>query len=169
MNVAHIADAGHKWIQNTRRLLNRTAANDPRDARWLGITHTLHSTLGCSLREAARVADLALEAPLDQHWLRIQLDGSGRAELVIDLWRDHSIHLARLAWSLANPNAERRGRPRTKAPTRASPIKRAIQYGIDVPRLKAGLHRSVAERLRTLDDNVAFVAAGRASLAKRAK
>lgn len=172
MTAAHLAfitGASQKWIQNARRLLGRSAANTPHEARWLGIVHMLHTGLGCSLNDAARIADVALHAPTTQTWLRIPVDEDGRAELVINLLREHSVYLARLAWTLANPAVERRGRPAAKRPPRIAPLKRAIQYGVDVTRLSAGLHRSVSERLQTLDDNAAFLAAGGASVNRKHK
>jgi hypothetical protein len=63
------------------------------------------------------------------------------------------------------PPPERRGR---RAPaSRASAMKRALEYGIDVERLRAGLGRRVAERLVTLDANTTLLAAGRASLTRK--
>ena len=167
VQIANIAGTGRKWIQNARRLLARLASDDTRDARWLGLAYTFHTTLDCSLRQAASLADLALATPLDQQWLRVEADAAGRVALVIDLWRDHSIYLARLAYVLATPVVERRGRPTTRRRVRQSLTARAVAYGVDISRLSAGLHRTVAERLQRLDDNAAFLAAGRASLAQR--
>ena len=163
--LALAAGADSKWIQNARRLLDRAPANGPRDARWLGLVYELHSALGCALTVAALVADAAVAAPVDQRELRVPLgEPGGRAELVVDLWRDRSVHLARLSRALMRPPLERRGRPRTERTSRASARARAAAYGVDVDRLRAGLSRPPAERLARLDENVAFLIAGRAAL-----
>jgi hypothetical protein len=158
-----------KWIRNVRQLLGRPTGNGPTEARWLGLVHELHSTLGCTLAVAARVADAAVAASVGQREVRVSLGepGDGRVEVVVDLWRDRSVHLARLSRALEHPPAERRGRPPAARRTRASVRERAATYGVDVDRLRAGLARSPAERLARLDENVAFLAAGRAS--KRAR
>lgn len=165
--LANVAGADPKWIQNARRLLARPAVYDAREARWLGLVYALHTGLDCSLRQAARVADLALATTIDHRWLRVLADPMGRVELVVDLWRDHSIFLARMAHVLATSPLVRHGRPPTRRPPRKTAVLRAIEYGVDVPRLRAGLARTVSERLVRLDDNVAFLAAGRASLTRR--
>ena len=165
--LAHVAGADPKWIQNARRLLARPAVCDAREARWLGLVYALHTGLDCSLREAARVADLALATRIDHRWLRVPADPTGRVELVLDLWRDRSIFLARIAQVLATSPLVRRGRPPIRRPARKTAVLRAIEYGVDVSRLRAGLARTVSERLVRLDDNAAFLAAGRASLARR--
>ena len=155
--LAHVAGADPKWIQNARRLLARPAVCDAREARWLGLVYALHTGLDCSLREAARVADLALATRIDHRWLRVPADPTGRVELVLDLWRDHSIFLARLAQVLATSPLVRRGRPQSRRPARKVAV------------LRAGLARTVSEGLVRLDDNAAFLAAGRASLARRSE
>lgn len=158
--------ADRKWIQNARRILGRPAGDGASEARWLGLVHELHSTLGCALAVAARVADDALAAPPHQRELRVPLGESGaRAALVIDLWRDQSVHLARLSVALVRPIPERRGRPPAIRASRRSARARAAAYGVDVDRLRAGLSRTLADRLARLDENVAFLAAGRAALA----
>ena len=163
---AFIVGAESKWIQNANRVLGRTTRVRPTDARWFGLMHALHAGLTCTLREAARFADIALATGLDERWLRIDVGDTKRAVLVIDLWRNHSIFLARLSYATTNPVGERRGRP--PAPrTRRTTIARAIAYGVDVSRLRAGLVRTPEERLARLDDNAAFLAAGRAALARK--
>lgn len=157
--------ADPKWIQNARRLLGRPAGAEPADARWLGIVHELHASLSCSLAVAARIADLVVEAPVSQRELRVPLDDAVAFVLTIDLHRAWTMHLARLSRALVMPPPERRGR---RAPvSRASASKRALGYGIDVERLRAGLGRRVPERLTTLDANAALLAAGRASLNRK--
>lgn len=158
------AGADVKWIQNVRRLLARPARNDAREAHWLGLVHELHVALGCPLANAARLADLVLAAPAEQRTLEVPL-GEGIAVLTLDLWREQSVHLARLSRALTLPPVERRGRP--PARRRRSTTSRAVEYGVDVERLRTGLQRTVSERLVRLDENTAFLAAGRASLARR--
>ena len=164
--LAYIAAITPKWIQNARRLLGRPASSHAAEARWFGLTHALHAGLSCTLREAARIADIALAAPLDQRWLCVRMDDAERAEIVVDLWRDHSIFLARLSHATMNPVQERRGRPSAPRPRRTA-MARALAYGVDVARLRGGLARSPAERLARLDDNAAFLAVGRAALARQ--
>jgi hypothetical protein len=165
--LARASGAPLKWIHNARRILRRPPAHDQREARWLGVVHELHATLGGALAPAARVADEVLAAPAGQRELRVALGDDGRFELVIDLWHDRSVHLARLSHALVRPPPDRRGRPSKAVTRRRSASARAAEYGIDVARLRAGLSRTAEERLARLDENVAFLAAGRASLAAR--
>lgn len=152
-----------KWIQNARYILGRAPMAGPREVRWIGLVHELHSSLGCALAVAARVADAVLAAPATQRELVVPLGApSGATVLVIDLWRDHSVYLARLSRALVRPPLERRGRPGAAAPTRRSARARAVAYGVDVERLRTGISRSPAERLSRLDADVAFLAAARA-------
>jgi hypothetical protein len=163
--LALAAGADPKWIQNVRRLLGRKSGSEPEDARWFGNVRALHATLGCSLATAGRIADLVVEAPIEQRELHLPLDTAGAFTLTIDLHRSWTLHVARLSRAIVMPAPERRGRrPRT---SRAGATKRAIVYGIDVERLRSGLVRGVAERLATLDDNAALLAAGQSSLARR--
>ena len=76
-------------------------------------------------------------------------------------------HLARLSLALARPPVEQRGRPRTIAPRRQRALTRAIAYGVDIGRLREGMGRSAHERLVRLDENAAFLTAGRAALARK--
>ncbi len=165
--LALAAGVDLKWIQNARRLLGRTPRHDAREARWLALVHELHVTLGCSLAQAARVADRALATGPEQRDLRVALGTDERAELVVDLWRDSTLHLARLARALTMPPPERRGRPPSGGSPRGSVRTRARVYGIDVDRLRAARDRTPAERLARLDDNLAFLTEGRAALARR--
>src|SRR4051794_4216397 len=103
--------AAPKWIANTRRLLNRAPRDTAEEARWLGLVHELNTVLGLPLKAAARCADLALAADPQQHHLTIDFGDEHRAALVIDLWRDVTLHLARLSRALEMPPSERRGRP----------------------------------------------------------
>lgn len=160
--LALACGAPDKWIRNARSLLSRAPLDGPREARWLGIVHQLHSSLGCALVVAARVADAVLAAPAGQRELVVPLGANGETMLVVDLWRDHSVYLARLSRALVRPPIERRGRPRSDAPPRGSARTRAVAYGVDVDRLRAGISRSPDERLTRLDENVAFLAAARA-------
>ena len=156
-----------KWINNTRSILGLNSQLGPEAARTLGLTHQLHRALSCSLARAAEFAAQVLRAPLHQRELRIALDDQGRMELVIDLWRDSTLHLARLSLAITRPPVEQRGRPSTKRQPRQRAVTRAIAYGVDVTRLREGRGRSVRERLVRLDENVAFLTMGRASLARK--
>lgn len=158
--------APSKWIQNARRLLRRRADDSPREGRWLGLVHELHSRVGCSLLEAARIADAVAASSGSERYVRVETGDT--THIVVDAWRDMSLYLARLSRALTHPPAERRGRPALPR-ARRSASARAIAYGVDVSRLRNGLDRSVGERLKRLDDNAAFLAAGRRSLASRAK
>lgn len=165
--LALAAGVAPKWMRNVRQLLSRPAGSGPDEVRWLGLVHELHSTLGCTLTVAARAADAAIAAPVEQRELRMSLgeSGDGRVQVVVDLWREWSVHLARLSRAIERPPAERRGRPAAARRNRGGARARAAAYGVDVDRLRAGLARTPAERLERLDENVAFLAAGRASLA----
>ena len=159
--------APSKWINNTRRILGVPPTLDAAQARWLAIVHELHTALECSLARAAHIANVAVAASPHQRELRISIGPANTAELVIDLWRANTMHLARLSLALTRPPVEQRGRP-TSAPKRRQRARtRAIAYGVDISRLREGLGRSVHERLVRLDENAAFLAAGRASLARK--
>ena len=154
-----------KWIDNALRQLDRATANTPDEARWLGLVHTLHTDVECSLRMAAALADQVLDKRNTERFVHLSVGEEQRFEVVVDLWRDHTIHLARLSLALERPVTERRGRPRAKS-TRGLVRERAAAYGVDVARLEEGRHRTVEQRLTRLDENIAFLNAARLSSAK---
>ena len=156
-----------KWINNTRSILGLKLRLGPEAAHALSLIHQLHRALACSLARAAEFAAQVLRAPLHQRELRIALDDQGRMELVIDLWRDSTLHLARLSLAITRPPVEQRGRPSTRKQPRQRAVTRAIAYGVDVTRLREGRGRSVGERLVRLDENAAFLTVGRASLERK--
>ena len=122
-----------------------------------------HANLACTLHTAAALADRAMASP--KRFIHLVVDEEGRFEVVLDQWRDLSIHLARLSVALERPVVERRGRRRPKPP-RGRVRERAAAYGVDVARLEAGIHRTVEQRLVRLDENLAFVNAARLSRSK---
>ena len=161
---AAAAGASPKWISNTRRILRLSASMDATEARWFALIYDVHHSLECSLSRAAEIADVVVATSLEQRDIHIPVGRESGIELVIDLWRQYSVHLARLSLALNRPPNEQRGRPRATPLRRQRAYTRAVAYGVDVTRLREGMRRSVHERLVRLDENAAFLAAGRASL-----
>ena len=149
--LAIVVGADRKWIQNARRILDRPIRNDEHEARWLGLVHELHTTLGCSLDDAADIADVACDAPADQAIITARESRSRCTVVTLDLKRARQQHRLRLASALELPPADRRGRPPSRWRTiRAELAHRAARLdAVQQLKLRA-MHGTALERLTEL-------------------
>ena len=148
---ALVVGADRKWIQNARRTLGRPICNDEAEARWLGLVHELHTTLGCSLNDAACMSGVACDAPADQGTVAVKESRSRGVVVTLDLKRARHQHLLRMSCALELPPVDRRGRP----PTSWRRIKAELAHGAarqgDVQRLRVrAMHGTALDRLAEL-------------------
>jgi hypothetical protein len=120
-----------------------------------------------SLRDAARIADRAMQMSPEVEEARVALADDGSAAIVVDLARYYSVFTATLATALHNGEPKAPGRPALTAQRSANRILTSAKAaGVDLSLLAAGLERTPAERLRRLDDNTAFIRAMRPARSK---
>ncbi|HEX4628948.1 MAG TPA: hypothetical protein VH137_09175 [Gemmatimonadales bacterium] len=149
-----ILDAPAKWVHNACAALGLPLRYRPADMCRLGLTRRLAASWGVPLAAAWRVAGEAL-ARSDEPLVRLSPDPVTTLE--IDVRRYLSEWAAACAGvrELAAPRS--RGRPRR--PPAVGGVAAASRYGINVAALAAGLRRTPAERLESLDENWRFVRA----------
>jgi hypothetical protein len=152
--------ADEKWVENTARLLGIRLRYSVAEARWFGLVRLLSAEVHLPVREAARISDQTLRAGATTAVVEVAASPDGSAALTVDLARYHATFAAALATALHHHAPKVRGRPtHSRRGARADVLAAATAYGVDLSLLRAGLRRTPAERLRRLDENVAFVRA----------
>jgi hypothetical protein len=149
--------APKRWVQNAMAVLDLPAVYTVEAAKRLSFARTLNEACGMALVDAYPLADEALaEWPAQRTWI---LEGTdGVATLSVDLQRFLSNFAVRLSLS-RNYYAElKRGRPRTR---RKRGVAAAREYGVDIGLLRESLKLTPEERLRRLEDALAFLQAAR--------
>ena len=154
---ATIVGASPRWVQNALAVLQHPGRYTLENARLLALARVLGKTCAMPLIAAYSMAQRALAAwPAEETWESVGADGSVR--LVVDLRRFLSNVTARLALTRTLYAERRRGRrPRR----RLRGVRGARAYGVDLSLLRSPLQRTAGERLRRLDEDVAFVRAMR--------
>jgi len=148
-----VVGAEPRWVQNAMASLGLPAQYTVTVARRLALARLVRESCGMPLVEAYPLAARALAGwPLRRHWERASPDGALR--IVIDLERFLSTFTARLSVARARSPGRTRGRPRR---TDLRGIALAREHGVDLGLLRASLRRTPEERLRRLDDDLAFV------------
>lgn len=142
--------AERKWILNARCLLQRTARQDAAEARWLGLVHDLHASLGIPLVDSARIADLAMGAPPELRIIRVKASESGSVAIAMDLLRERSVHLARLSIARELPTLDRRGRPATGWQSAERELATRVDRRSDMLPIRAGARARPSTRLAEL-------------------
>ncbi|MFV1980771.1 MAG: hypothetical protein ACC655_06420 [Rhodothermia bacterium] len=145
--------ASPKWVLNAHAVLGLDADYSVDRAKTLALARVLERGLGMTLKRAYHLATTVLRMPDDpQVW---QLQSADRvATLVIDRERFLSNFAATLSFALEGYSERRRGRPRKKC---IDGINAARAHGVDISLLQASLNKTPAERLRRLDEDVAFL------------
>ena len=172
-NEAFAAASGAqpKWVENSERLLGRRVPRTQQGARWLGLVREATDSLASSLASAATWATALVGepgamtyTPLTPERRVVLMETSGGLQLS---WDAGKLELAaQLRWSAARHLVPRqRGRPRHE-PSLAGGAGRSAALGLDLSRLRVNLHRTPEQRLQRLDDDLAFIRAARASLAR---
>ncbi len=140
-----------KWVQNAFAVLDLQPTYSEERARRLALARMLKESHGIPLKRSWAVAGNTLAHPDDAAAWRYA-SPSGSAELVIDRERFLSWFTAALSRARVWYAERRRGRPRR----RRRGVAGARDYGVDIGLLEASLRRTPAERLRRLDEDVAF-------------
>jgi hypothetical protein len=152
---ATIVGALPRWVQNAYQVLQLDPGYDEERAKLLGLARQLHEALGIPLVESWPLAQEALAAWPDQEIWRCE-DTAGVVTLEVDVRRYLSNYAVRLSLARSSYGGTKRGRPRKG---RKGGVAEARAYGIDIGLLREALERTPAERLRRLEDDVAFVQA----------
>jgi hypothetical protein len=157
---AILAGATPRWVQNAFQALDRKAVYHENEAKVLGLARILQESFGLPLVVAHPLALEALGAwPTVRVWRRES--PTGAVVMEVDLERYLSGYASRLA--LARSHEERRrgrppsGRKRGIGAALEHAVEYAVEYGVDVGLLESSLRRTPEERLRRLDEDVAFL------------
>jgi hypothetical protein len=144
--------AAERWVQNAFQALRlRPVYTEPR-ARRLALARAVNQACGMPLRQAFALAEHALARwPEERVWQLAVGDGTLRVEVDLERWL--SAYAARLSLARCWYAARRRGRPPKR---RRGGIAGAKQYGVDVTLLQESLKLTPGERLRRLEEAVAF-------------
>lgn len=142
--------ADQMWIRNARRALGRPKRNDASEARWFGLVHDLHGSVGVALDHAARIADEAIVAPTHQGSIECEADPGMSIKVTLDLTRTRTLYELRLARALHLPVIDHRGRPATSYRPVVAELERRARRGSDPIRLGLSARRPAAERLAAL-------------------
>jgi hypothetical protein len=163
--IAVMAD--EKWVENAPRLLGRRLAYTENEARWYALVRLFNQDIGVTLSRAALLADEALTYPAEARTIILGKTTVADAGISIDRALFESSFGASLSVALDMGGPKRRGRMSRQSNGRNAVIRRALQYGVDIGLLQAGLKLSVRERLKAADENAEFVTALRPSRTSR--
>ncbi len=150
---AVVVGASPRWVQNALSVLGLPRRYTPEAARVLGLARELREQTGMPLGRAYPLAKKALARWPGEEIVRLTDDASP-VGLVVDLKLYLSVWAARLSLSRTRYAERARGRPRKR---RKGGIEGAREYGVDISLLEESLRLTPAERLKRLDENVAFV------------
>jgi hypothetical protein len=143
------AQADPKWVQNAVATLGLYLRYTEAEARRLGLSRVLNTTLGMPLRQAWEIAEDALRHPEARDLIVSEsLDGSVRA--AVDVTRYLSSFTAALALARRH-EPKSRGRPLMIRERSAA--EEADAFGLDLSLYRANRWRSLEERARELDEN----------------
>jgi hypothetical protein len=158
---ARALGADEKWVENAARQLGRRFSGTPAEARRMALVRLLSRDLALPLARADRCAGVLLRHAADERAARVA-EPDGVVGVEVDLARFHSTFAADLATALRQVQPRRRGRPASRpSPPSRDPLAAAAAHGVDLSLLRESLRRTPAERLESLDEDVAFLAAVR--------
>ncbi len=160
--------ADEKWVENTARILELQLEYNRGEAVWFGLVRLFNDDVGVSLSRAAELANEALGRDPHSPSAIVGKTESSNAGITIDLARYFSSFGVSLSTALTLGGPRRRGRRRsTVAKGGRAVLEDAARYGVDLDLLREGLKAPVAQRMRSADENAAFVSSMRASAATR--
>lgn len=145
--------APRRWVQNAMAVLGLPARYTVSGARELALARAINVACGMPLMDAYPLAQGALLAwPEQRMWNRVGPEAT--VTLAVDLERFLSSFFVRLSLSRTAYAERKRGRPRKR---RRRGVAGAREHGVDVSLLESSLRRSPEERLRWLDEHLAFL------------
>ncbi|NIN10138.1 MAG: hypothetical protein GTN62_01650 [Gemmatimonadales bacterium] len=149
--------APRRWVQNALAVLRLPARYTVTGARELALARAINAACGTPLVDAYPLAQGALLAwPEQRMWERVGPEAT--VTLAVDLERFLSSFLVRLSLSRTAYEERKRGRPRKR---RGRGLAGAREHGVDIGLLESSLRRSPEERLRRLDEDLAFLRSAR--------
>jgi len=152
---AYALGAPTKWVQNTWAILDLGPIYGVAELWRLALVLLLERAMDVPLKRAYATALEAIPHPAGLGGTReLRLVEEGALDVSVDWARFSSAVLAGLSRARTQYQERPRGRPRTE---KLHGIAAARAQGIDVGLLRASLRRSPADRLRTLDEDLAFV------------
>ena len=146
-----------KWVQNAWAILGLDPIYGEAELWRMALVRLLERTMDVPLKLAHATAQAAMPNPPVREMggtMELRLVDEGALDVSVDWARFSSEVLAGLSRSRTQYQERRRGRP-PKEPLHGIAAARA--HGIDVGLLRASLRRTPAERLRSLDEDLAFV------------
>lgn len=145
--------ASPRWVLNALTRLKVARRYSEPLARRLALARMLAEDLGVALPEAFTLAGRAL-AETDPFGTWRQESPNGAIVLLLEMPRFFSSYLPRLSLARSSYGEKRRGRRPTR---KKSATQRAQEYGVDTTLFGAQLTRSPQQRVRELDQNIAFL------------
>lgn len=139
-----------KWVQNAHAVLGLKARYSASRARRFAMVRVLEDAVGLPLRLAHQ---LARKIPPGHGAWRVT-SPDAVVTLTVDLDRFTTTFTANLSRARVGYAERRRGRPTTR---RGRGVTAARERGVDATLLQESLRRTPGERLRRLDEDVAFV------------
>ncbi len=151
---AYALGAPTKWVQNTWAVLGLDPIYGEAELWRLALVRLLDRAMEVPLKQAYAMALEATPHAGLGRVMELRLVEEGALDVSVDWARFSSTVLAGLSRARTQYQERPRGRPRKE---QLHGIAAARAYGIDIGLLRASLRRSPAERLRALDEDLAFV------------
>jgi hypothetical protein len=152
---AYALGAPTKWVQNAWAILGLGPIYGEAELWRMALVRLLERAMEVPLKRAYATAQAAMTHPIvPGKLMELRLIDEGALDVSVDWGRFSTAVLAGLSRARTQYQERRRGRPRNEP---LQGIAAARAQGIDVGLLRASLRRSPADRLRTLDEDLAFV------------
>ncbi len=151
---AYALGAPTKWVQNTWAILGLDPVYGEAELWRLALVRLLERAIQVPLKQAYAMAKEALPLAAMGDESELRLVEEGPLDVSVNWARFSSTVLAGLSRARTQYQERPRGRPRKE---QLHGIAAAQARGIDVGLLRASLRRSPADRLRSLDEDLAFV------------
>ena len=151
---AYALGAPTKWVQNTWAILGLDPIYGEAELWRLALVRLLERAMEVPLKQAYAMALETIPLAGLGRVMELRLVEEGALEVSVDWARFSSGVMAGLSRARTQYQERPRGRPRKE---QLYGIAAARAHGIDIGLLRASLRRSPAERLRALDQDLAFV------------
>ena len=142
-----------KWVQNAWTVLGLEPLYQEAELWRLALTRLLEESLGIPLKKAYAMAG-RIDLPVEGGPRELRLVDAGTLAVTVDWSRFATGLMANLSRARTQYQERRRGRPPKE---RLHGLEAARQMGLDIGLLRHSLKRSPAERLRALDQDLAFL------------